>query len=77
MITAIVRFRLPETISRAKALDIFRGSAPSYRDVPGLVRKYYLLGEDGRTAGGVYLWESRVAAEAAYDEAWRRTVTDR
>jgi hypothetical protein len=34
----------------------------NYRGVPGLVRKYYLYGDD-RTGGGVYLWNSREAAE--------------
>ena len=51
MITAVVRFRLPEgTSDDAKAM--FEKSAPNYRGVPGLVRKYYLYGED-RTGGGV------------------------
>ena len=36
----------------------------------GLVRKYYLLSEDGRT-GGVYLFDSREDAERFYDAAWR------
>jgi hypothetical protein len=39
-----------------------RKSAPNYRGVPGLVRKYYLYGDD-QTGGGVYLWDSRDAAE--------------
>lgn len=77
MITAIVQFRLPAPVSREQARSIFEGSAPNYRNMPGLVRKYYLLSEDGRTAGGAYLWESRAAAEAVYDDAWRRTVTER
>ena len=42
--------------------------APTYRDVPGLIRKDYLNGEDG--GGGVYLWESREAAEAWYNDDW-------
>ena len=59
MITAIVRFPFTPgtTLDDAKAL--FEGSAPRYRAAPGLVRKYYLSGEDG-SVGGVYLWESRV-----------------
>ena len=31
------------------------------------MRKYYLRSEDGHRAGGVYLWETRVAAEAVYN----------
>src|SRR5262249_41905106 len=51
-------------------------SAPNYRGVPGLVRKYYLYGDD-RTGGGVYLWNSREAAERFYSEAWRTTIAQR
>jgi hypothetical protein len=61
MITAVVRFRLPEGTTRDDAKAMFERSAPNYRGVPGLVRKYYLYGED-RTGGGVYLWNSREAA---------------
>jgi len=60
MITAIVRFRLPEGTTRDDAKAMFEKSAPNYRGVPGLVRKYYLYGDD-RTGGGVYLWNSREA----------------
>ena len=45
--------------------------------MPGLIRKYYVLAEDGMSAGGVYLWESRAAAEAVYTDAWRAFVTEK
>src|SRR5262249_19284486 len=70
MVTAVVRFRLPEWTTREDAKAMFEKSAPNYRGVPGLVRKYYLYGDD-RTGGGVYLWNSREAAERFYSEAWR------
>src|SRR5690349_12144499 len=74
MITALVQFSLPEPISLAEAARRFESSAPKYQNLKGLVRKYYLRGEDGRTAGGVYLWESRAAAEAVYNGEWRARV---
>ncbi len=77
MITALVQFRLPQPISVAEARAIFSGTAPRYREIPGLIRKYYLLSEDGLTAGGVYLWDSRDVAEAVYSEAWRQFVIDK
>ena len=76
MITAIVKFKLPSGTSFQQAEEAFRASAPKYRGLPGLVRKYYLYGEDG-VAGGVYLWESRAAAERVYDEAWRKMIAER
>jgi hypothetical protein len=43
MITAIVRFRLTEGTTRDDAKAMFEKSAPNYRGIPGLVRKYYLV----------------------------------
>jgi hypothetical protein len=76
MITAVVRFKLPQGTSLEAAKALFEKSAPNYKGVPGLVRKYYLFGED-RTGGGVYLWESREAAERMYSDAWRKMIAER
>jgi hypothetical protein len=77
MITALVQFKLPEPVSRDKAQEIFLGTAPKYREVQGLVRKYYLLSEDGGTAGGVYLWKSRADAERLYTDEWKRFIAEK
>jgi hypothetical protein len=52
-------------------------TAPKYLDVPGLIRKYYLLSQDGSTVGGIYLWDSREEAEAMYTEEWRSFVREK
>lgn len=70
MITALVQFKLPRQLTRKEAGEIFSETAPKYREQDGLIRKYYLLSEDGNTAGGVYLWHSRKQAEQLYTEEW-------
>jgi hypothetical protein len=77
MITALVQFNTTDPITRDKAREAFSNTAPRYRDVQGLLRKYYLLSEDGRTAGGVYLWKSREDAERLYSDDWRRFIFDK
>jgi hypothetical protein len=77
MITAIVRFKLPPTIDAARAAELFEGSAPKYRGLAGLIRKYYLFDAASRTGGGCYLWESREAAERVYNAEWRQMIADR
>jgi hypothetical protein len=42
-----------------------------------LVRKHYYLSESGDRAGGIYLWESKAAAEACYSQEWKATVTEK
>lgn len=77
MITAIVRFKLPDTLKLSDAEKMFQGSAPKYEGLAGLVRKYYLFDEKTHTGGGVYLWESREAADKVYDDNWKKMIADR
>ena len=74
MITAIVQFQLPKPVSLDEATRMFESTAPKYQNLPGLVRKYYLRSEDGRVAGGVYLWQTREAAEKMYGGDWAARV---
>ncbi len=77
MITAFVQFKLPAPISLKQAQEIFESTAPKYKGMQGLIRKYYLLSEDGGTGGGVYLWESREDAERIYTGEWKQFVTEK
>jgi hypothetical protein len=77
MITVLTTFALPTPITRDEARGIFLSTAPKYRGVPGLLRKIYVLSQDGKTAGGVYLWNSRPEAEAMYTESWRSFVREK
>jgi hypothetical protein len=77
MITAIVRFKLPKSVTAGEAARLFQGSAPKYRGLEGLVRKYYLFDAASQTGGGVYLWESRTAADAVYTPAWKAMIAER
>ncbi|MCW9033795.1 MAG: YdhR family protein [Rhodospirillales bacterium] len=79
MIITVVNFSLPEGMSNEEAAKLFEASVPRYQDLPGLRRKHYLLGQDNKTGvgGGVYLWDSREAAEAVYNEEWRKGIEAR
>jgi hypothetical protein len=77
MVTAIVQFRIPAPMSQDQAKEVFTSTAPKYREVQGLIRKYYLLSEDGGTVGGVYLWKSREYAEGLYTKEWKKFIKER
>jgi len=77
MVTAFVQFKLPSATSREQAKEVFMSTAPKYQAAPGLIRKYYLLSEDGGTAGGVYLWQSREDAESLYTKEWKNFVKEK
>lgn len=69
MFIAIVQIPV-EKRSKDDAIKAAKASAPTFLAAPGLIRKYYLNGDEG--GGGVYLWESREAAEAWYNDDWRQ-----
>jgi hypothetical protein len=77
MITTLVQIKLSEPLSLDKAQEVFADTAPKYLKPQGLIRKYYLLSEDGETAGGIYLWESRKAAEELHTDEWEEFIVQK
>jgi hypothetical protein len=75
MIVASVRFRLRPGTTLEDAAKVFEASTPKYRGVPGLVTKYYVFG-NGK-GGGIYIWESRQAAEKLYTPQWKQMIAER
>ena len=72
----VVQFDLPKR-TEDQAIKGGTASAPTYRELgrKGLIRKDYLNGEAG--TGGIYLWESRKAAEAWFTDAKLAELTQR
>ena len=77
MITTITTFKLSTPFTREQAQRVFLSTAPKYQGAAGLFRKCYLLSDDGATAGGVYLWNSRQEAEAMFTQPWRTFVREK
>lgn len=62
MFIHIVRFK-----SRLPAAEVYRlyeSRVPQYRQMPGLVQKYYLHYTETGEHGAVYVWESKEALDA-------------
>lgn len=74
MLIAIVQIPGIER-SKEDAIAAARSSAPTFAKLPGLVCKYYLNGTNG--GGGVYIWETREAADAWYNEGWAEMMERR
>jgi hypothetical protein len=76
VITAIVRYRLPEHIDRAACRDHYEKIAPGFRKAKGLISKHFIWSEDG-VAGGVYQWQTLKDAKAFYSGPWRKGIVER
>src|SRR5215475_2429561 len=64
MITAITRFQLPPGVPTETIKKGYLEVAPRFKQPSGLLRKYFLISEDGKTGGGVYLWNSMEQARS-------------
>jgi hypothetical protein len=77
MHTVMWTFKVPAGTSKAQLIETINATAHNYEGIPGLVRKYYGIAPDGASLVGIYLWESKAAAEAFYTPEWLATVTRR
>ena len=74
MITEIVRFPIPEGVSREEVVAGFEATAGGWKENPDLIRKNYLVDIEARTAGGVYLWRSRADAEKWHGDDFKTRI---
>lgn len=77
MHTVMWTFNVPQGTSKPQLIEIIKGTAHAYEGIPGLIRKYYGISPDGGSLAGIYLWESKAAADAFYTAEWVATVTKR
>ena len=77
MTTSITRFQLPPGVPIEAIKNGFREVAPKFKEPPGLLRKYFLISEDGKTGGGVYLWKSMEQARTFSEGVIRPMIKDK
>lgn len=72
-VSTLVTIAMPAGISKARLVQEFQASIPTYRAVPGLLRKHFIVTDDGRF-GGIYLWRDQAAADRWFNAAWKERV---
>ena len=76
MITEIVTFDLPDSITQAELLEKYNATVPRWRANPNLIRKTYLYCADKNQGGGIYLWKTKEAALEAHNADWCQMAQD-
>ena len=77
MTTTIIQYRLPAGVPADAVKRGFLEVAPYFKTPPGLLRKYFLLSDDGATGGGVYLWTSRQSARDFFEGTLRPMIQEK
>jgi hypothetical protein len=76
MIAELVKFRIPAGTSRHDMLLAARETVPGWQRNPNLLRKHFLLDDEGYSYG-FYLWKSREAAQLAHGDEFKARIRER
>jgi len=77
MITSIIRYQLPAGVPTEVIKQGFLEVAPKFKRPSSLLRKYFLISEDRKTGGGVYLWKSMEQARTFSEGLLRPMIRDK
>jgi heme-degrading monooxygenase HmoA len=73
-VATLVLIRTPSGVDGERLNKEFQAAVPTYRAIPGLLRKHFLIGDNGAVFGGLYLWKDEASAKAWLDDAWHERV---
>ena len=65
---------LKSELSREEFERRYRERLPRFRDVPGLIQKYYSYDESTEEWAGIYLWDSEESLAAYLESDLRKTI---
>ena len=66
MIIQVIKFR--SALSEEEVRAVAEARIPQFREIPGLVQKYYVKSDQPDHYAGIYLWDSQESA-AAYRQS--------
>src|SRR3954447_16082199 len=70
-------YAAPPHLTEAAIRNQFDNVGGNYLAVPGLIRKYFGFSDDATSVVGIYLWETKDAADEFYSDEWLSGVTGR
>ena len=76
MIVEFVQFTYPPGLTREQILEDARTTIPRWRGNRELIRKHYLVSENG-TGGAFYIWPSKEAAQRGHNAEWYANIKAR
>jgi hypothetical protein len=66
--------KLKSSLSDVDVRRIMEERAPQFRDIPGLLQKYYGREPETGAHAGIYIWDSEDSMRAFLDTELRRTI---
>lgn len=68
--------KLESELSEEEIIKIAHERAPRFREIPGLLQKYYVkLGQPGQV-GGIYIWDSKESLQSFRESELAATIAE-
>ena len=77
MHTVVWTIDVNEGTSKQDILQGIEASGRDYEGIPGLIRTYFGTATDGTSVVEIYLWQSKVDAEAFFTHEWETEMARR
>ena len=77
MFTVLVKYKLPVPVAREVMLEEFLAAEAMFREVPGLIRKYFCYDVGSHTGHSVYLWKDEDTARAFFGRQFTKTMLEK
>ncbi len=71
---AVLSVRFKSTYSSEELLNLFNEGLEDFKNVPGLLQKYYVADENSETVGGIYVFENKDAREAFWNSKLAKSI---
>ena len=73
----ILSVKFNSTLSAKELVDCFEKDLDLFKEVPGLIEKYYLAEDNTSAAGGIYVFESKSARTAFWNSELAKSIPGR
>lgn len=71
---AVLSVRFKSTYSSEELSNLFHQGLEDFKNVPGLLQKYYVADENSETVGGIYVFENKDAREAFWNSKLAKSI---
>ena len=71
---AVLSVRFNSTYGSEDLLDLFQQHLENFKNVPGLLQKYYLSDKNTGTVGGFYVFENKDARTAFWNSELAKSI---
>lgn len=73
---AVLSVRFQSIYGSEKLLQLFHQRLEDFKNVPGLMQKYYVADEKSEVVGGIYVFENKDARAAFWDSALAKAIPE-